>query len=64
MNGDGLSDLVRVRNGEVCYWPNLGYGRFGARVSMDGAPHLEPTGWISISVAFGSQTSTGPERPI
>ena len=22
MSGDGLSDLVRVRNGEVCYWPN------------------------------------------
>ena len=23
MSGDGLSDLVRIRNGEVCYWPNL-----------------------------------------
>ena len=22
MSGDGLSDLVRIRNGEVCYWPN------------------------------------------
>ena len=32
MSGDGLTDLVRVRNGEVCYWPNLGYGRFGAKV--------------------------------
>ena len=30
MNGDGLSDIVRIRNGEVCYWPNLGYGRFGS----------------------------------
>src|SRR6185312_8043223 len=30
--------LVRVRNGEVCYWPNLGYGRFGAKVTMDGSP--------------------------
>ena len=29
--GDGLTDLVRIRNGEVCYWPNLGYGRFGAQ---------------------------------
>ncbi len=29
MSGDGLSDLVRVRNGEVCYWPNLGHGRSG-----------------------------------
>ena len=33
MCGDGLTDLVRVRNGEVCYWPNLGYGRFGAKVT-------------------------------
>ena len=37
MSGDGLSDIVRVRNGEVCYWPNLGYGRFGAKVTMDRA---------------------------
>jgi RHS repeat-associated protein len=38
MTGDGLTDLVRVRNGEVCYWPNLGFGKFGAKVSMDNAP--------------------------
>jgi RHS repeat-associated protein len=38
LSGDGLTDIVRVRNGEVCYWPNLGYGRFGAKVAMDGAP--------------------------
>jgi RHS repeat-associated protein len=37
-SGDGLTDLVRVRNGEVCYWPNLGYGRFGAKVTMDQSP--------------------------
>jgi RHS repeat-associated protein len=41
MCGDGLADLVRVRNGEVCYWPNLGYGRFGAKVSMDDAPWFD-----------------------
>lgn len=40
MSGDGLSDIVRVRNGEICYWPNLGYGRFGAKVSMDNAPRF------------------------
>ena len=28
MSGDGLTDLVRIRNAEVCYWPNLGHGRF------------------------------------
>lgn len=41
MSGDGLTDLVRIRNGEVCYWPNLGYGRFGAKVTMDNAPHFD-----------------------
>ncbi len=40
ISGDGLSDIVRVRNGEVCYWPNLGYGRFGAKVTMDNAPRF------------------------
>ena len=39
--GDGLTDLVRLRNGDVCYWPNLGYGRFGAKVTMDHAPHFD-----------------------
>ncbi len=34
LSGDGLTDLARIRNGEVCYWPNLGYGRFGAKVMM------------------------------
>lgn len=38
MSGDGLSDLVRIRQDEVCYWPNLGYGRFAAKVVMDRAP--------------------------
>src|SRR6185436_13726575 len=41
MTGDGLADLVRIRNGEVCYWPNLGYGRFGRKVTLDGAPRFE-----------------------
>lgn len=38
MTGDGLTDIVRVTNGEICYWPNLGYGRFGAKVGIDKAP--------------------------
>lgn len=41
MCGDGLGDLVRIRNGEVCYWPNLGYGRFGQKVTMDNAPWFD-----------------------
>jgi hypothetical protein len=41
MSGDGLTDLVRIRNGRVCYWPNLGYGNFGAKVTMDDAPWFD-----------------------
>jgi RHS repeat-associated protein len=40
MNGDGLADLVVVYDGAIHYWPNLGYGRFGRRVTMSGAPHF------------------------
>jgi RHS repeat-associated protein len=41
LSGDGLTDLVRIRNGEICYWPNLGYGRFGAKITMDNAPWFD-----------------------
>ena len=44
MSGDGLSDLVRVRNGEICYWPNIGFGRFGAKVTMDRSPCMDQPG--------------------
>ncbi|MCX5578924.1 SpvB/TcaC N-terminal domain-containing protein [Kaistia terrae] len=33
LTGDGLTDLVRVRNGEVSCWHNLGHGRFGPRTT-------------------------------
>ena len=41
MCGDGLTDLVRIRNGEVCYWPNLGYGRFGRKITLDNSPRFD-----------------------
>ena len=41
MSGDGLTDIVRVCNRETCYWPNLGYGRFGAKVTMDNSPNFD-----------------------
>jgi hypothetical protein len=41
MSGDGLSDIVRIRNGEVCYWPNTGYGTFGRKVTMNNSPWFE-----------------------
>jgi RHS repeat-associated protein len=44
MCGDGLTDLVRIRNGEVCYWSSLGYGRFTAKVTMDASPWFDELG--------------------
>jgi RHS repeat-associated protein len=38
MTGDGLTDLVRIRNSEVSYWPNLGYGKFDNKVIMANSP--------------------------
>jgi len=49
MSGDGLSDIVRIRNGEVCYWPNLGYGRFGPKVTMDNSP------WFDLPDSFDQE---------
>ena len=40
MSGDGLTDIVRIRDREVCYWPNLGYGRFGRKITMDRSPRF------------------------
>ncbi|WP_245598395.1 SpvB/TcaC N-terminal domain-containing protein [Sporocytophaga myxococcoides] len=41
MTGDGLTDIVRIRNGEVCYWANLGYGNFSAKITMDQSPFFD-----------------------
>ena len=40
MTGDGLNDIVLVHSGRIDYWPNLGYGRFGRRVTMAQSPRL------------------------
>ncbi|MDM0116730.1 SpvB/TcaC N-terminal domain-containing protein [Variovorax sp. J22R133] len=41
MCGDGLTALVRIRNGQICYWPNLGYGRFGRKVTLGNSPRFD-----------------------
>jgi len=41
MTGDGLTDIVRIRNGEVCYWANMGYGTYSAKVTMANAPRFD-----------------------
>lgn len=62
MSGDGLQDIVRIRNGSVVYWPNLGYGRFGAKVTMGQAPtfnhpDLFAPGHIRLADLDGSGTT-------
>jgi RHS repeat-associated protein len=41
MSGDGLNDLVRIRADSIVYWPNMGYGCFGPKVTMDNPPWLD-----------------------
>lgn len=41
MSGSKGLDIVRVRNGEISYWPNLGYGKFGKKISMDNSPFFD-----------------------
>ena len=61
MSGDGLSDLVRVRNGGICYWPNLGYGRFGSKVAMDRSPRMDhPDRFSQNRVRLTDVDGTGP----
>ncbi len=43
MTGDGLTDIVSIRSGYVCYWPSAGHGRWGRRVEMVGSPRF-PSG--------------------
>lgn len=44
MCGDGLTDILRIRNGNICYWANMGYGRFSAKVEMSNAPLFDYPG--------------------
>ena len=61
MSGDGLTDIVRIRNGQVCYWPNLGYGRFGSKVSMDNAPVFDhPDAFDPAHLRLADIDGSGP----
>ena len=61
MTGDGLSDIVRIRNGEVCYWPNRGYGRFGQKIVMDRSPWFDKPGLFdSRRIRLADTDGSGP----
>lgn len=60
MNGDGLADVVRVRNGGVVYWPSLGYGRFGRQIVMRDSPLFDHPGMFNTSrLRIGDVDGTG-----
>lgn len=60
MSGDGLTDIIRVRNNEVCYWPNMGYGKFGAKVSMGNVPNFDlPDRFNAAQVYLADISGTG-----
>ncbi len=60
MSGSGLTDIVRIRNGEVCYWPNLGYGKFGTKVGMDNAPVFDyPDTFNPVYLRLGDIDGSG-----
>ncbi|MEX2961168.1 SpvB/TcaC N-terminal domain-containing protein [Microbulbifer sp. TYP-18] len=60
MCGDGLTDIVRIQNGEVCYWPNLGHGQFGRRVVMGDSPQFDSPGLFDPArVRLGDIDGTG-----
>ncbi|UZR27237.1 SpvB/TcaC N-terminal domain-containing protein [Methylococcus mesophilus] len=40
LSGDGLQDIALVHDGHVDYWPSLGYGNWGKRISMRNAPRF------------------------
>jgi RHS repeat-associated protein len=34
LSGDGLQDIALVHRGRIDYWPNLGHGQWGRRITM------------------------------
>lgn len=58
--GDGLSHRVRVANGCVECWPNIGYGRFGSRRSILGAPFMAE-GFDARRVYFADIDGSGTQ---
>ncbi len=58
MSGDGLQDIVLVNDGNVEYWPNLGYGEWNRRVSMRNCPRF-PYGYDPKRILVGDVDGDG-----
>lgn len=58
LNGDGLQDIVLLANGRVDYWPNLGRGRWGRRLTMRQSPKF-PENFDARRVLLGDLDGDG-----
>ena len=60
MTGDGLTDIVRISNGAVCYWANQGYGRFSPKMAMLKSPWFEyPDVFDPLRIRLGDIDGSG-----
>jgi RHS repeat-associated protein len=64
MNGDNLQDFVFVDQGRIDYWPYLGHGRWGRRITMQNSPIFkdaipQPGGFDPKRVQFGDVDGDG-----
>lgn len=59
MFGDGLQHRVRVASGSVEIWPALGWGRYGTKLVMAGAP-VFASGFPAGRILFGNFIGAGP----
>jgi RHS repeat-associated protein len=57
LNGDGLLDIAVVESGQVSYWPALGHGRWGPRITMRRSPRFG-------EFAFASGIGYDPRRVV
>jgi RHS repeat-associated protein len=58
MTGDGMQDIVLVCDGNIEYWPNMGRGNWGKRVSMRHSPRF-PDGFDPRRILIGDVDGDG-----
>lgn len=60
MTGSGLADIVKLGNGQMRYWPNLGHGHFGPAVPVANAPRFDHSDeYDPYRVRFADVTGSG-----
>ncbi len=58
ISGDGLQDIVLVYDGNIEYWPNVGYGDWGKRLYMRNSPRF-PHGYNPNRILVGDVDGDG-----